>query len=157
MCDRHTFMTHAIDLSRKHMLGGEGGPFGAVIVRDGKVIAEGWNQVTSLNDPTAHAEVQAIRTACAELGSFDLSGCEIYASCEPCPMCLSAIYWARIGKLYYGATAADAAGGGFDDAFIYEQFALPPEKRSVKTERLEGEAAARVFDEWSRKADKVPY
>ena len=157
MCDRHAFMTRAIDLSREHMLGGKGGPFGAVVVKGGEVIAEGWNQVTSLNDPTAHAEVQAIRAACEKLGTFDLSGCEIYASCEPCPMCLSAIYWARIGTLYYGATAADAAGGGFDDAFIYEQFALSPENRSVKTERLEGKAAARVFDEWNRKEDKVPY
>ena len=122
------FMRQAIELSEENVRSG-GGPFGAVIVRDGRVIATGTNGVTRLNDPTAHAEVTAIRNAARALGTFDLSGCEIYTSCEPCPMCLGAIYWARIGKMYYGNDQEDARRIGFDDSFIYEEIALPPAQR----------------------------
>src|SRR5487761_1508170 len=120
-----TFMRRAISLSREQMEHGGGGPFGAVIVKGGVIIAEGWNRVTSTNDPTAHAEIVAIRAACAVLGSFSLGDCEIYASCEPCPMCLAAIYWARLERVYYANTRADAARIGFDDDFLYREIAAP--------------------------------
>jgi len=150
-------MRRAIDLSRQGMEGGRGGPFGAVVVSNGRIVGEGFNQVTSTNDPTAHAEVVAIRAACAALGRFDLAGCEIYASCEPCPMCLAAIYWARIARVYYGNGRADAARIGFDDASIYEEVARPIEGRSMPMLRiLPGEARA-AFDDWERKPDKVRY
>ena len=134
-----------------------GGPFGAVIVRDGEIIARGENRVTVCNDPTAHAEVSAIREAAARMGTYDLSGCEIYSSCEPCPMCLGAIYWARLDRLYYAGTRADAANVGFDDAHIYEELPLEPSQRDLPTESLLREEAQRVFEAWAEKADKKEY
>ena len=134
-----------------------GGPFGAVIVRNGEIIARGENRVTVCNDPTAHAEVSAIREAAARLGTYDLSGCEIYSSCEPCPMCLGAIYWARLDRLYYAGTRADAANVGFDDAHIYEELPLDPSQRELPTESLLREEAQLVFEAWAEKADKKEY
>jgi len=151
------FMRRALDLARRGMEGGRGGPFGAVVVWDGRIIGEGWNEVTSTNDPTAHAEVVAIRAACRTLGRFDLGGGEIYASCEPCPMCLSAIYWARLARVYFGNDRADAARIGFDDAAIYTEISRPLEERSVRMERLLAGEARVAFDDWARKADKVRY
>lgn len=150
-------MQRAIDLSREKMKANLGGPFGAVVVKDGKVIAEGWNCVTTDNDPTAHAEVVAIRRACEALGTFELRGCEIYTSCEPCPMCLASIYWARIDRMYYGNTRDDAAAIEFDDEWLYREVALDIDKRALPTERLMGEEAVEVFREWDKKPDKVPY
>jgi tRNA(Arg) A34 adenosine deaminase TadA len=155
--DQEDFMRRAIALSRQGMAEGRGGPFGAVVVSGGRIVGEGANQVTSTNDPTAHAEVVAIRAACATLGTFDLSGCEIYASCEPCPMCLAAIYWARIGRIYYGNGRADAARIGFDDAEIYAEVARALEQRTLPLVPLLPEEAGAAFDEWERKADKVRY
>lgn len=149
-------MREAIKLSAESVRSG-GGPFGAVIVRDGEIIARGENRVTVCNDPTAHAEVSAIREAAARLGTYDLSGCEIYSSCEPCPMCLGAIYWARLDKLYYAGTRADAANVGFDDAHIYEELPLEPSQRELPTETLLREEAQRVFEAWAEKADKKEY
>jgi len=155
--DQNDFMRRAIALSRQGLAEGRGGPFGAVVVSGGRIVGEGVNQVTSTNDPTAHAEVVAIRAACAALGRFDLSGCEIYASCEPCPMCLAAIYWARIGRIYYGNGRADAARIGFDDAEIYTEVARPIGERTIPMVLLlPGEARA-AFEDWDRKADKVRY
>ena len=134
-----------------------GGPFGAVIVRDGEIIARGENRVTVCNDPTAHAEVSAIREAAARMGTYDLSGCEIYSSCEPCPMCLGAIYWARLDRLYYAGTRADAANVGFDDAHIYEELPLDPSQRELPTQTLLREEAQRVFEAWAGKLDKKEY
>ena len=134
-----------------------GGPFGAVIVRNGEIIARGENRVTVCNDPTAHAEVSAIREAAARMGTYDLSGCEIYSSCEPCPMCLGAIYWARLDRLYYAGTRADAANVGFDDAHIYEELPLDPSQRELPTQTLLREEAQRVFEAWAEKADKKEY
>lgn len=150
-------MQKAIDLSLQNMTTGAGGPFGAVVVRDGKIVGEGSNQVLVSNDPTAHAEVTAIRNASKNLGTFDLSGCEIYTSCEPCPMCLSAIYWARIQKIYFGNTKDDAAAVEFDDDFIYQQIALPPEQRSIPRVPLMRSEAQKVFEIWKNKADKIQY
>lgn len=150
-------MRRAIALSRRGVEGGAGGPFGSVVVKDGRIVGEGWNQVTSTNDPTAHAEVVAIRAAGAALGTFDLRGCEIYASCEPCPMCLAAIYWARIDRIHYGNGRADAARIGFDDAAIYDEVARPIPERTVRMERLLPEEARAAFDLWEAKADKVRY
>ena len=149
-------MREAIKLSAESVRSG-GGPFGAVIVRDGEIIARGENRVTVCNDPTAHAEVSAIREAAARLGTYDLSGCEIYSSCEPCPMCLGAIYWARLDKLYYAGTRADAASVGFDDAHIYEELPLEPSQRELPTETLLREEAQLVFEAWAEKADKKEY
>lgn len=149
-------MREAIKLSAESVRSG-GGPFGAVIVRDGEIIARGENRVTVCNDPTAHAEVSAIREAAARLGTYDLSGCELYSSCEPCPMCLGAIYWARLDKLYYAGTRADAANVGFDDAHIYEELPLEPSQRELPTETLLREEAQRVFEAWAEKADKKEY
>jgi len=155
--DERDFMRRAIALSRQGMEAGRGGPFGAVVVAGGRIVGEGVNQVTSTNDPTAHAEVVAIRAASAALGRFDLSDCEIYASCEPCPMCLSAVYWARIRRVYYGNGRADAARIGFDDAAIYTEVARPVEERSLPmVQMLSGEARA-AFEDWDRKPDKVRY
>ena len=134
-----------------------GGPFGAVIVRNGEIIARGENRVTVCNDPTAHAEVSAIREAAARMGTYDLSGCEIYSSCEPCPMCLGAIYWARLDRLYYAGTRADAANVGFDDAHIYEELPLDPSQRELPTQTLLREEAQRVFEVWAEKTDKKEY
>ncbi|WP_200892690.1 MULTISPECIES: nucleoside deaminase [unclassified Thalassospira] len=157
MCDAKGHMRHAVDLSRQKMDEGCGGPFGAIIVRNGEVIAEGWNNVTSQNDPTAHAEVSAIRAACAKLGTFNLSGCEIYTSCEPCPMCLSAIYWARLDKIYYANGREDAAAIGFDDQFLYDEVAKPIEERSLPIIHVDLPEAREVFAAWDLKTDKIAY
>ena len=149
-------MLEAIRLSENNVRNG-GGPFGAVIAKDGEIVATGVNRVTADCDPTAHAEVNAIRAACARLGTFDLSGCELYSSCEPCPMCLGAIYWAHLDKLYYGNDKKDAAGIGFDDAFIYRELDLKPEDRALKSERLLPDKAIEAFRQWADNADKVEY
>ena len=149
-------MREAIKLSAESVRSG-GGPFGAVIVRNGEIIARGENRVTVCNDPTAHAEVSAIREAAARMGTYDLSGCEIYSSCEPCPMCLGAIYWARLDRLYYAGTRADAANVGFDDAHIYEELPLDPSQRELPTQTLLREEAQRVFEVWAEKTDKKEY
>nr|BFD65076.1 nucleoside deaminase [Bdellovibrio sp. HAGR004] len=151
------FMLRAIELSRNNMNAGAGGPFGAVIVKDGKIIGEGWNKVTSSNDPTAHAEVSAIRDACAKSNSFELAGAEIYTSCEPCPMCLSAIYWARISKIYYGNTRKDAAEINFDDDFLYQEIPKDIKDRKVPMIQCAHAEALEVFKEWDSKSDKIPY
>lgn len=149
-------MRKSIALSIENVAQG-GGPFGAVIARDGEIIATGVNRVTALCDPTAHAEISAIRAAAAKLGTFDLSGCEIYTSCEPCPMCLSAIYWAHLDKMYYANSKTDAKLIGFDDSFIYEQLELKPEDRSLPFEVLLPEEAIKAFEQWTDKEDKVEY
>ena len=151
------FMREAIRLSRSKMQGGAGGPFGAVIVRHGKIVARGWNCVTSANDPTAHAEVSAIREACRKLKTFQLTDCELYTSCEPCPMCLSAIYWARLNKVYYANTRRDAAKIDFDDDLIYHEVAKPVSKRLIPMKQLLRPEAGKVFAEWKVKADKIRY
>lgn len=150
------FMRMAIELANMSVATG-GGPFGAVIVRDGEVIARGTNNVTKLNDPTAHAEVQAIRNACAELESFNLKGCTVYASCEPCPMCLSAIYWAGIDRIYYANTHGDAAAINFDDSLIYEEIPKAPAERRIPAFQLLREEALETFRLWQQKEDKVEY
>lgn len=150
------FMKKAIKLAEQSVVKG-GGPFGAVIVKDGIIVAQGSNGVTLLNDPTAHAEVSTIRKACKKLNTFDLSGCEIYTSCEPCPMCLSAIYWARINKIYYGCTKEDAKDINFDDSFIYQQIALKPEKRSIPAKNIMHKESLTAFRMWQEKADKIEY
>ncbi|MGQ0662248.1 MAG: nucleoside deaminase [Pseudomonadota bacterium] len=155
--DDRELMRRAIALSAEHMRLGSGGPFGAVVAFDGAVVGEGWNQVTASNDPSAHAEIVAIRAACRRLGRFSLEGSVLYASCEPCPMCLGAIYWARIGRVCYANTGAQAAAIGFRDDFIYRELSLPPARRAIPMQRLlEGEARA-VFEEWRAKSDKIPY
>jgi len=157
--DHAKFMQMAIDLAYAGMAGKHGGPFGAVIVKDGVVIGEGHNRVLSSNDPTAHAEVTAIRNASAHIASFDLSGTEIFVNGMPCPMCMSAIFWARIGKVYYGCSAADAEEIGFDDDEFYRQLALPPAERDVPAiQVLECHAAARAcYQAWADNAEKIPY
>ena len=150
-------MARAIQLSIEGVQSGRGGPFGAVIVREGKIIAEGANQVTSTNDPTAHAEVMAIRRACEKLGVFELKDCELYTSCEPCPMCLSAIYWARIRNVFYGNTRKDAAKIAFDDDEIYREVALPIRKRKLPMKPLLRTEALVAFKEWEKKTDKISY
>jgi len=151
------FMREAIKEAEAGMRGGRGGPFGCVIVRKGEIVARGNNRVTSTNDPTAHAEVTAIREACTALKTFQLDDCELYTSCEPCPMCLAAIYWARIPTVYYGNTRGDAAAIGFDDDFIYRQIPLPPEQRAVAMQPLLRDEAQATFRTWQEKADKVRY
>ncbi len=150
-------MREAIGLSIRMMRRGKGGPFGAVVVRNGKVVGRGSNQVTSTNDPTAHAEILAIRQACQRLKTFRLDDCDLYASCEPCPMCLSAIYWARVGSVFYANTRQDAAKIDFDDDFIYREVALPIGKRTLKMKQLLREEAFDAFAEWQQKTDKVLY
>ncbi|MFV0470178.1 MAG: nucleoside deaminase [Dysgonomonas sp.] len=150
------FMRKAIILAEKSVEKG-GGPFGAVIVKDGKIVAEGNNCVTLNNDPTAHAEVTAIRKACKKFKTFDLSGCVIYTSCEPCPMCLASIYWAHLDKIYYGCTKTDAKNIGFDDSFIYDEIALKPEKRSIPTKNILNAEALSAFRMWEDKEDKIHY
>lgn len=148
----------AIDLALEGMRQHAGGPFGAVVVKDGKVIGKGFNRVTSKNDPTAHAEVVAIRDACQTLGTFQLDGCTIYSSCEPCPMCLGAIYWARPDRLVYAASHQDAAEiAGFDDQFIYEEIALTPSDRRLPSEQMMAEAGKKPFEEWRAKENKTRY
>lgn len=156
MTDRD-FLKIAIDLARQGMNNNEGGPFGAIIVKDGAIIGKGNNRVTSTNDPTAHAEVVAIREACKNLNSFQLEGCVLYTSCEPCPMCLGAIYWARPARMVYACTKADAAAIGFDDDFIYKELDLPLAARKIPMQQdLQAEGRA-VFEEWSAKLDKTSY
>ena len=150
-------LAHAVALSREHMEGGRGGPFGAVIVRDGRVLAEGWNEVTSTNDPTAHAEVVAIRRACREIGDFSLAGATLYASCEPCPMCLASAYWARISRIVYANTRHEAAAIGFDDSFIYDEIPLAPDTRSLPAVHCPTAEAKAVFEAWLNKADRIRY
>jgi len=150
-------MAMAIELACDNVRRGRGGPFAAVIVKDGAVVAAGTNQVALTNDPTAHAEIVAIREACRKLNSFQLSGCEIYTSCEPCPMCMGAIYWARPARLYYAATHSDAAAIGFDDALIYSQLQLPPGQRLIPMEQMMRDAALSAFNAWEAKPDKVRY
>ena len=154
---KNEIMREAIRLSIENVESGNGGPFGAVVVKDGKIIARGANQVTSTNDPTAHAEVVAIRKACEVLGSFQLDGCEIYTSCEPCPMCLGAIYWARPDKIYYANTKEDAAEISFDDQFIYEELDRPISERKLFTEQMLRDEALMAFKKWSESSDKVEY
>jgi guanine deaminase len=150
-------MREAIRISQEKMRGGFGGPFGAVIVRDGQIIANGWNQVTTAQDPTAHAEVVAIREACRVLQTFQLRGCEIYCSCEPCPMCLAAVYWARLERLYFAGSRVDAAKAGFDDEFLYHELTCPMTLRRIETEQLLREEAIGAFREWQNKTDKTLY
>ena len=151
------FMARAIQLSIENVHSGRGGPFGAVIVKDGAVIAEGANQVTSSKDPTAHAEILAIRAACAKLGVFELPGCEIYTSCEPCPMCLGAIYWARLSRIYFAGAAADASRIGFDDSLIYREIAQPLTHRSIPMVQMMREQALAAFRAWEEKPNKIVY
>jgi tRNA(Arg) A34 adenosine deaminase TadA len=153
----HFFIEKAIALAREGMHSGKGGPFGAIVVKDGVIVGQGSNQVTSTNDPTAHAEVTAIRDACRHLGDFQLTDCVLYTSCEPCPMCLGAIYWARPARVVYAATHADAATAGFDDSFIYRELPLPPHERAIPATQLLPVAGRQVFDEWLAKVDKVVY
>ena len=150
-------MRRAIELSIENVATGRGGPFGAVVVRGGEIIAEGVNLVIATNDPTAHAEIVAIREACRVLGHFELAGCDLYASCEPCPMCLGAIYWARPERIYFAAHRDDAAAAGFDDSFIYNQLADPIDMRSIPTTQLLRAEALAAFDAWMRKEDRVRY
>jgi guanine deaminase len=151
------FMQRALDLASHNANSGRGGPFAAIVVRDGKVVAEGTNLVTSTNDPTAHAEVVAIREACRNLGTFQLTGCELYTSCEPCPMCLGAIYWARPAAIFYSGTHKDAAAAGFDDSFIYQQTRMRAEERAIPMRRLMAERAFAPFEAWLSNVRRVPY
>lgn len=151
------FMQRAIHLAEEGMNRNDGGPFGCVIVKDGKIIAEGNNQVTSSNDPTAHAEVVAIRNACKSLGDFQLTGCDLYTSCEPCPMCLGAIYWARPDRVFYACTRNDAADAGFDDEFIYEELDISPDDRKIPMIPMDRESSLGVFSKWKVKGDKTDY
>lgn len=152
----NTFLKQAIDLAVENVRR-NGGPFAALVVKDGIVIAAGTNQVTRANDPTAHAEIVAIREACRVLGDFQLAGCDIYTSCEPCPMCLGAIYWARPARVFYAATHEEAAAAGFDDGFIYKEIGVAPGERAIPMVRMEDPHANRPFEEWAAKAGKVAY
>jgi tRNA(Arg) A34 adenosine deaminase TadA len=151
------FMRRAIALAKNNVSTGAGGPFAAVIVQDGRIVAEGANRVTATNDPTAHAEVMAIREACRKRGSFQLPGCELYTTCEPCPMCLGAIYWARLERIYYACVEADAAAAGFDDGHIYQELRLPITQRSLPMQSLLRDEALEIFSLWRRQETKVPY
>ncbi len=151
------FILEAIELSRQGMLNNDGGPFGCIVVKGDAIVGRGNNRVTSTNDPTAHAEVVAIRDACKNLGTFQLDDCEIYTSCEPCPMCMGAIYWARPKKVYYANTRSDAAAIGFDDSLIYDELVLPLDQRKIIIECIGRDAAIKVFEEWNSKTDKVEY
>lgn len=155
--EHEKFMRIAIALAEKNVAQNLGGPFGAVIVKDGKMVAKSGNRVTTTNDPTAHAEVSAIRLACKKLKTYDLKGCVIYTSCEPCPMCLSAIYWARIDVIYQGNTKTDAAAIGFDDQFIYEELKKPVQERRVKVTQLLRDEAQQAFKLWDFSGIKIPY
>jgi guanine deaminase len=151
------FMQRAIALATENVTSGRGGPFGAVIVRDGEIVATGANLVTATNDPTAHGEIVAIRNACTTLATFQLTGCHIYTSCEPCPMCLAAIYWARCEAIFYGNCAADAAAAGFDDAFLYEEMKLPLDQRKIPTVNFLPEQAISSFEAWREHAGRIGY
>jgi guanine deaminase len=151
------FMRRAIALGLENVRTGGGGPFAALVVKDGRVLAEGANRVTTTNDPTAHAEVVAIREACRRLGDFQLSGCDLYTTCEPCPMCLGAIYWARSARVFYACLAADAAAAGFDDAFIYQELKRPLAARRMPMEQLLRDESLAIFSLWKRQEKKTPY
>lgn len=151
------FMVRAIELSIENVRTGRGGPFGAVVVKEGAIIAEGANNVTATNDPTAHAEIIAIREACKKLGAFELTGCEIYTSCEPCPMCLGAIYWARPDRVYFGNTVDDAARAGFDDSFIYDEIPQSRAQRKIPMEQMMRNVAIEAFRAWEKQVNKVHY
>jgi len=151
------FMDEAIRISLESLRQGTGGPFGAVVVKDDRIVGRGNNQVTSANDPTAHAEIVAVRDACRNLGSYHLRGAEIYTSCEPCPMCLAAIYWARLERVYYALTRQDAAAMGFDDAVLYSELSLPIGKRKLPLQQLAHDAALRAVGEWNNKPDRTLY
>ena len=151
------FIKEAVEMAAENAQKGGGGPFGAIIVKDGEIIGRGVNRVTTSKDPTAHAEVAAIRDACSNIEDFRLNGAVIYASCEPCPMCLAAIYWARLEKVYYAAENTDAAKAGFDDSFIYEEVRLSPEKRSVGMKKIDLDIFLKPFDTWKKMEDKVSY
>lgn len=151
------FMRRAIVLALENVRSGQGGPFAALIAKDGRVIAEGANRVTATNDPTAHAEIVAIREACRVLKNFQLAGCDLYTTCEPCPMCLGAIYWVRPARVYYAGVAADAAAAGFDDAFIYDELKRPLESRRIPMIPLLREESLAIFSEWKNKPDKISY
>lgn len=157
MCQHTKFMQEAISLSRNGMNNNEGGPFGAIVVKGDQIVGRGNNRVTSSNDPTAHAEVVAIRDACKNLNTFQLDDCVMYTSCEPCPMCLGAIYWARPCKVYYANTKKDAASIGFDDDFIYQEIQIPLGERQIPFEQISAEEAWKVFEEWQNKTDKTEY
>jgi guanine deaminase len=151
------FMQRALALALENIRSAQGGPFAALIVKDSRVIAEGTNHETMANDPTAHAEIVAIREACKALGDFQLSGCDLYTTCEPCPMCLGAIYWARPARVFYGGTAADAAAAGFDDAFIYDEIRRYPEARRIPMAQILREESLAIFSTWLRLENKKPY
>ena len=155
--DDRGHLARAVALSRRHMEAGAGGPFGAVVVRGGSVVSEGWNQVTSGNDPTAHAEIVAIRRACQAVRDFSLDGAVLYTSCEPCPMCLAAAYWARISRIVYANTRDDAASIGFDDRLIYDEIPKAPAERLIPTIHAPTAEARAVFEDWMKKADKIVY
>lgn len=152
-----SYLQQAIELAREGIEGGIGGPFGCVIVKDGVVVGKGCNQVTSTNDPTAHAEVVAIRDACSNLGDYQLTDCDVYASCEPCPMCLGALYWARPRRVVYASTRHEAAEAGFDDALIYREIGLPPGERKIPFERRSLAEAAALFGRWKEKGNRKLY
>ncbi|MFB6457352.1 nucleoside deaminase [Chitinophaga sp. Hz27] len=151
------FIQHAVRLSARGMKSGDGGPFGAIVVRGDEVVGEGWNQVLCNNDPTAHAEVMAIRNACAHLNTFQLNGCEIFTSCEPCPMCLGAIYWARPDRVYYANTKEDAAAIAFDDSFIYDEIEKPHEQKRIPLIHIPSPDAISVFEDWNSKENRTLY
>lgn len=156
--NRHSvYLQQAIDLAADNVESGEGGPYGALIVKDGNIIAASGNKVTSLLDPTAHAEVMAIRLACRQLNDFQLTGCILYTSCEPCPMCLGAIYWARLAKVYYACSREEAASAGFDDSFIYDEIHLPPSERHITMLNLKQDNDLKPFELWNAKSDKILY
>src|SRR5690242_7298880 len=155
--DHEAFMRRAIELARQGVEDNRGGPFGCVIAKDGEIVGEGCNQVTSANDPTAHAEITAIRAACRNLNSFQLTGCTVYTSCEPCPMCLGAIYWARPAAIYFAGTRDDAAAAGFDDELFYDEIDRPNDERQLKLQPMLRDEAQTIFEQWVEKADKVEY
>lgn len=155
--EKKEFMQQAVEAALTGMNNNDGGPFGCVIVKDGKIVGKGHNKVTSTNDPTAHGEVMAIRDACKNLNTFNLEGCELYTSCEPCPMCLGAIYWARLEKVYYGSTQVDAANIGFDDQFIYDEIPLPYAERRIPFIQIARDIAIEPFQKWSEKEDRTDY
>ncbi|WP_263841434.1 nucleoside deaminase [Salinibacter sp.] len=152
-----SFLREAIEMAIQNVTTGQGGPFAALVVRDGEIVGRGTNVVTTLNDPTAHAEVTAIRRACDALDDFELTGCTLYATCEPCPMCLGAAYWARLDRVYYAATQEDAAEAGFDDHHIYEEMAMPPTERQIPMDQALSEEAGRPFEAWLDYEDRVAY
>ncbi len=157
MEEKKLHMKQAIELALSNVNENKGGPFGAVVVKDGEVIGKGSNLVTDKNDPTAHAEIVAIREAAKNMGTYALQGCEIYTSCEPCPMCLGAIYWARIDKLYYAATKDDATKADFDDSFIYKEISLPKDQRSIPSLQIMRDDSVKVFEAWNESGNKIPY